>query len=86
MINYKFIFFSVTKQYLMVKCSLKALLRMHEEKGYMTSDLTEDWAKTVWEKRPGALRNPPSMLVLDPFCGHVSEELIFKLVRKNCDL
>jgi hypothetical protein len=63
-INYYLIFFSITKQYLRMKCSLKALQRMHEEKVYMTSDLTEDWAKNVWERRPGALRNPPSMLAL----------------------
>jgi hypothetical protein len=52
----------------------------------MTVDLMEDWVKNVWERRPGALRNPPSMLVLNAFRGHLSEELKVKLQRKNCDL
>jgi hypothetical protein len=59
---------------------------MHKERGYMATDLMEDWMKNVKERRPGDLRNPPSMLVLDAFRGHVSEELKFKPERKNCDL
>jgi hypothetical protein len=45
----------------------------------MTVDMMEDWVKNVWERRPGALRKPPSMLVLDAFRGHLSEELKVKL-------
>jgi hypothetical protein len=43
--NYNLIFFSITKQYLRTKRSLKAVLRIHEEKVYTTSDLMEGWAK-----------------------------------------
>jgi hypothetical protein len=46
----------------------------------------KDWVRNVWERHPGALRNPPSLLVLDTFRGHLSEELKVKLERKNCDL
>jgi hypothetical protein len=37
--------------------------------GCMTADLMEDGVKNVWEMCPGAGHSPPSMLVLDTFCG-----------------
>jgi hypothetical protein len=40
----------------------------------------------MWERRPGGLCNPLSILVLDTFCGHLSEALKVKLEPKNCDL
>jgi hypothetical protein len=46
----------------------------------------EDWVKNIWERCPGALHNPPSMLVLDAFHRHLSEELKVKLERRNCGL
>jgi hypothetical protein len=52
----------------------------------MTVDVMEDWVKNVWERGPGALHNPPSTLLIDTFCGRLSEELNVKLERKNCDL
>jgi hypothetical protein len=53
-----------------------------QRNGWMKVDLMEYWVKIVWERRPGALSNPPSMLVLDVFRGHLSDELKFKL---GCD-
>jgi hypothetical protein len=52
----------------------------------MAVDLMEDWVKNVWERRSGAPRNPPSMLVLDVFRGHLYEEMKVELERKNCNL
>lgn len=52
----------------------------------MSADLMEDWVKTFRERRPGALRNPPSTLVLDAFRGRLPQELEVKLRRKNFDL
>jgi hypothetical protein len=46
-----------------------------QKNGWMTVDLMEDWVKNVLKRCPGALHNPPDMLVLDAFRGHLSEEL-----------
>lgn len=46
-----------------------------QENGWMTEDLTIDWLKTVWMRRPGALFKQPSMLVLDAFKGHTTEKV-----------
>jgi hypothetical protein len=36
---------------------------MHAQNiGLMTTDLMEDWVRKIWERRPGAVHNPPSML------------------------
>lgn len=45
-----------------------------------------DWQKVVWERRPGALRNPRSMLVLDAFRGHTTDSVKNRLQQHNCDL
>jgi hypothetical protein len=52
----------------------------------MTAYFMEHWVKNVWKRCPGALCNWPSMLILDAFHGHLSEELRGILERKNCDL
>lgn len=57
-----------------------------QEKGWMTSDMMGDWQKVVWERRPGALRNPRSMLVLDAFRGHTTDSVKNRLQQHNCDL
>jgi hypothetical protein len=59
---------------------------LYKQKDRMTADLMEDWVKMSTERDPGALHNPPSMLVLDAFRGHSPEELEIKLKRRNCDL
>jgi hypothetical protein len=46
-----------------------------QRNGWMTADLMESRVKDVWERRPGALHNPFSMLVLDTFREHLSEEV-----------
>lgn len=53
----------------------KSVVVRAQEKGWMTEELTMDWLKTVWMRRPGALFNQPSMLVLDAFKGHTTEKV-----------
>lgn len=43
-----------------------------QEKGWMTEDLVLDWLRVVWARRPGCLKSPRSMLVLDAFRGHLT--------------
>lgn len=49
------------------------------EKGWMINELTIDWLKSVWNRRPGALLKRHGMLVLDAFCGHPPP--LMKLIR-----
>jgi hypothetical protein len=50
----------------------------------MTADLMEEWVQTEWERCPGAIHNPPSMLFLYTFRGLLSEGLKVKL-EDICD-
>lgn len=60
----------------------KSVIVRAQEKGWMTEELTMDWLKTVWMRRPGALFGQPSMLVLDAFKGHTTEKV--KQLIKEC--
>jgi hypothetical protein len=46
-----------------------------QRNGWMTADLMESRVKDVWGRRPGALHNPFSVLVLDMFREDLSEEV-----------
>jgi hypothetical protein len=85
-LNYHLILFSIAKRYLRMRCSLKTIFLVRTKNGWMTADLMENWVKKVWERHPGGLRNPPSMLVLDVFHRHLPEQLKVKWERKKCDL
>jgi hypothetical protein len=39
-----------------------------QKSGWMTKDLVDDWIKSVWFRRPGALLRQRSMLVSDKIC------------------
>ena len=54
------------------------VLIRNQEKGWMTESLMLDWLQNVWESRPSGLSNPPSMLCLDAFRGHLAAK-----VKKN---
>jgi hypothetical protein len=45
------------------------------KKGWMTEELTVEWLKEVWHRRPGALLKKRGMLVLDAFRGHLTEKV-----------
>ncbi len=55
-------------------------------KAWMTGELMLDWLKTVWDKRPGVLRRPRSMLVLDSFKGHLVDSVEESLKGKKSDM
>ena len=48
----------------------------------MNNELMIDWLKTVWLRRPGALRKLPSILVMDAFKGHLTDD-VKNLLREN---
>jgi hypothetical protein len=50
-----------------------------QESGWMTEDLVDDWIKSVWFRRPGALLRQRSMLVLDSFRGQITENVLAQL-------
>lgn len=53
------------------------------EKGWMDENGVKLWVKNIWEKRPGALRNPESLLVWDMFRSHLTEKT--KKLLKECN-
>jgi len=56
-----------------------------QEKGWMDDNLTMDWIKNVWDKRPGALVNR-GMLVLDSFRCHKNDEVKEHFKNTKTDL
>jgi hypothetical protein len=52
----------------------------------MTSELMDDWLGCIWERLPGALSKPRSMLAMDAFHGHLSNRIKKRLRNKNTDL
>lgn len=61
------------------------VVRVHD-KGWMSSDLVEDWVKTVWERRPGATLCKHSFLVLDSYRGHLTDSVKTTLSRAGTDI
>jgi hypothetical protein len=51
----------------------------------MDQALVLDWINHVWQKRPGALLNLRSMLILDSFRGHTTEGVKKTLKSRNKD-
>lgn len=56
------------------------------EKGYMDEVMMLEWIRVVWNRRPGALLRPRSMLVLDAFRGHLTEGVKRVLCDGKTDL
>ena len=54
-----------------------------QKEGWMTTELMVDWLNVVWNRRPGALRSPKNMLLLDAFRGHTTEPVKKKLKDIN---
>jgi hypothetical protein len=52
----------------------------------MSSKLMEVWLGCVWERLPGALSNPWSMLAVDAFCADLSNRIRNRLRSENTDL
>jgi hypothetical protein len=54
-------------------------------KGVIIQAQKSGWINRVWQKRPAALLNLSSMLVLDSFRGHTTEEVKKILKSRNTD-
>ncbi|KAK8772200.1 hypothetical protein V5799_024557 [Amblyomma americanum] len=52
---------------------LKNVVVRAQENGWMSGALVEDWVKTVWQCRAGALLFKQSLLVLDSYRGHLTD-------------
>lgn len=49
----------------------------------------EDWLQCVWDRRNGAIEagdEPKSMLILDSFRGHLTDEVKSRIAEGNSDL
>lgn len=57
-----------------------------QEKGWMTEELYLDWLKSVWFRRPGALLHQRSMLVVDSFRSHLTENVKVKMRQEKSDM
>lgn len=60
-------------------------IRVHP-KGWMEEKSMKDWISNVWDRRPGALLQPKSMLVLDAFRCHTMPSIKEKLAGGNTNL
>ena len=62
------------------------VLIQHQENGWMMHELMLDWLENVWGRRPRALLNLSSMLCLDTFWGHLTDEIKNKIHRLKSEL
>ena len=49
-----------------------------QERGWMSSELMMDWAERIWKPWVDS-RNGPTLLILDKFGGHCTEEVKAKI-------
>ncbi|GFX66183.1 pogo transposable element with KRAB domain [Trichonephila clavipes] len=56
------------------------------EKGWMDENGVKLWIKNIWQRRPGALRNPQSLLVWDMFRSHLTDNTKKLLTECNTDI
>ena len=58
-----------------------------QQKSWTDEELVQDWVHTVWSSRPdGGLSRRQSMLVLDTFSCHNTDDTKALLRRTNTDL
>ena len=57
-----------------------------QEQGWFNDSIMDDWLKIVWIKRKGSLEKQRSMLVLDAFRCHTTDNVKSKLKRHNTHL
>jgi DDE superfamily endonuclease len=48
--------------------------------------MVKEWVRLVWQRRPGALLRLPSLLVLDAYAGHRTDDAKRLLQADNTDL
>ena len=57
-----------------------------QQQGWFNDSIMDDWLKTVWMKRKGGLEKQRSMLVLDAFRCHTTDNVKSKLKPHNTHL
>lgn len=57
-----------------------------QEKGWMDGDIMKVWIEKVWQSRIGGLGRRRSLLVLDSFEAHKTEEVKHSFKCENTDL
>lgn len=57
-----------------------------QRKGFMNESLMLEWIRRVWNQRPGALFQRPTMLVLDSVWGHLTANVKWALCDGKTDL
>lgn len=77
----------IFKRKTMPKCNFPKDIFIHvHEKGWMDENGVKLWIKNVWQKRPGALKNPESLLVWDMFRSHLMDNPKKLLRECNTDM
>ena len=64
---------------------LKDVIVRAQDKGWIMEELLLGWLKIVWGRRPRALLNQPSMLVLDAFKGHLTDSMKNQLCKMKTE-
>jgi hypothetical protein len=75
----------VLKRKTLPKVNVKGVITQAQESGWMDQALVLDWINRVWQKRPATLLILRSMLILDSFRGHTTEEVKNILKSRNTD-
>ncbi len=61
-----------------------------QQREWMNTDLLADWMESIWERRNGRTEEgsdePKSLLILDTFRGHLTEEVQSRISAVNSDL
>jgi hypothetical protein len=75
----------VLKRKTLPKGNVKGVIIQAQDSGWMDQALVLDWINRVWQKRLGVFLNLRSMLILDSFHGHTTEEVKKTLKSRNTD-
>jgi hypothetical protein len=81
----KFVPYVVLKRKTLPKVNVKGVIMFAQESGWMDQALVVDWINRLWQKCLGAVLNLRSMLILDSFHGHTTEEVKKILKSRNTD-
>jgi hypothetical protein len=75
----------VFKRKTLPKVNVKVVIIQAQESGWMDQALVLDWINCMWQKRPEALLNLHSTLILDSFHGDTTEEVKKIWKSRNTD-
>jgi hypothetical protein len=65
----------ILKRKTLPKVNVKGVIIQAQESGWMDQALVLDWINCVWQKCLGAVLSLRSMLILDSYHGHTTEEV-----------